>query len=317
MDIEPFSVVKAGRLDAVVAGHLTTLSRSRAVGLIKSGDVQVDGTVVRKPSTAVMLGAIVRVQVPEPRPLGTPAQDLPLDIVYQDTDLVIVNKAAGMVVHPGPGHREGTLVNALLHHVQDLAGIGGVERPGIVHRLDRGTSGLMVVAKSDAAHKALSAQFAAHTAGRTYVAIVYGVPTATAGTSRSRLARHVRDRFRYASTEEEGAGKEAITHWRRLGAADGVAVVQCTLETGRTHQVRVHLTESGHPLLGDEVYRAGRTRLASDAREQVRALAVRPMLHARALSLDHPTTGERMTWTVEPPPDFALLAEALGLSEFL
>ena len=175
----------------------------------------------------------------------------------------------------------------------------------------------MVVAKNDVAHRSLSAQFAAHTAGRLYLALVYGCPLATAGTIRSHLARHPRDRMRWASTDDPEHGKEAVTHWRRLGTVDGVSLVQCRLETGRTHQVRVHLTEAGHPLLADEVYRAGRTRLPTELRHRLAALGHRPMLHAWSLSLDHPTSGERMRWTAPPPADFAGLVTDLGLSDSL
>lgn len=304
----------AGRLDAVLAGQLADLSRSRIASLVKEGAVTVDGEVVRKASTKVAVGQEVVVHVPPPEPMEAVAQDLPVSIVYEDADLVVVNKAAGMVVHPGPGHPDGTLVNALLHHVRDLSGIGGVQRPGIVHRLDRGTSGLMVVAKHDRAHQHLAAQFAEHTAQRRYVAVVLGAVQATRGTITSHLARHPKDRLRWASTDDAEQGKVAITHWERLGVRGTVSLVGCRLETGRTHQIRVHLTELGHPLIGDPVYTRGNRRPPASIRDQVDALDARPLLHAWSLALDHPSTGERLSWNAQVPPD---MAEILGILELL
>jgi len=310
-------IEERGRLDACLADQLGELSRSRLAALVKRGAVTVDGVVVRKPSTAVTPGQQVAVRVPPPTPLQARAQDLPLRIVYQDADLVVVDKDAGMVVHPGPGHPDGTLVNALLHHVTDLSGIGGVQRPGIVHRLDRGTSGLLVVAKHDQAHQHLAAQFAAHSARRQYVAVVLGGVGASSGTLRSHLARHPRDRMRWASTDDADRGKLAITHWERLGVRGTVSLVGCQLETGRTHQIRVHLTEAGHPLVGDPVYRRGNLRPPASIRPLVEALDARPLLHAWSLSLDHPRTGERCTWTAPVPHDLAQVLQALRLVEAL
>ena len=309
-------VSAAGRLDAVLSDALPDLSRSRVAALVKDGKVTIDGAIARKPSVKVAAGDTVVVDVPPPVPMEAVPQDLPVSVVYEDASLVIVDKAAGMVVHPAAGHPDGTLVNALLHHVGDLSGIGGVQRPGIVHRLDKGTSGLMVVAKGDASHQHLSAQFAEHSAGRVYLALCHGVPKTSQGTIRSMLARHSKDRKRWASTDD-GSGKEAITHWQRLAVAGTVSLVACRLETGRTHQVRVHLTEQGWPLVGDPVYKRGKGRLPSTLRDLVSS--DRPLLHALRLHLEHPESGERLELQALPPADFlaALAAVGIDLDEVL
>ena len=293
----------AGRLDVVLVELWPEHSRAQAARIVKDGGVQVDGAVVTKPSTAVRRGAAIRCDAPPPVPLDAEAQDLPVRIVYQDADLAVIDKDPGMVVHPGAGHWDGTLVNALLHHLGDLSGIGGTLRPGIVHRLDRGTSGLLVVAKNDRAHACLAAQFADHSAGRTYLALCDGSPGTEAGTIRSQLGRHPHHRVRFASVPE---GKEAITHWaveERFGA---LTAIRCRLDTGRTHQIRVHLTEAGWPLLGDPLY--GRTRIPP----ALRALVPddRPMLHARELRLVHPD-GRPLVFTAPIPPDMQAVLDAL------
>jgi len=301
----------AGRLDVVVAALVADLSRAQAARLIRDGRVRLDEAMVRKPSTKVAEGQSVRVYLPPPMPTQAVAQDLPLHIVYEDADVVVVDKAAGMVVHPGAGHPDGTLVNALLHHVGDLSGIGGVIRPGIVHRLDRGTSGLMVVAKHDLAHRHLQAQFADHTAGRRYLAITMGAPDTPSGTIRSHLARHPTDRVRFASTDGSH-GKRAITHWWRRGAAGGCGLVECALQTGRTHQVRIHLAEQGWPLLGDGMY-AGRR----NPNGKVRDLAgdgTRPFLHAWQLHFVHPADERPVRFVAPPPADFQAVLDRLGLT---
>jgi len=305
------------RLDKALAAAVPDLSRSRIAALIRAGAVRVDGKSVARPAHEVAAGARVEITLPAPSSDGTVAQDLPIDIVYQDHAVVVVDKAPGMVVHPGAGHPDGTLVNALLHHVRDLSGIGGVERPGIVHRLDRGTSGLLVVAKDDRAHRALSAQLADRTAGRRYLAIVHGVPRASAGTVRSYLGRDSKDRTKFRSFEDPEGGRLAITRWRRVAAADGVALVMCKLETGRTHQIRVHLTEIGHPLVGDPTYRVAGAHVPESARALVEALEGRPLLHAWRLAFDHPDHGERLSFGVRVPEDFRRIAHALGLGEAL
>lgn len=303
-----FVAMSGGRLDRAVVDGVDGISRARVAQLIRDGRVRVEGAVVLRPSAAVAEGQAVEVEVPAPTPLEAPAQDLPLRVVYEDGDIVVIDKDPGMVVHPGAGHADGTLVNALLHHVRDLSGIGGVERPGIVHRLDRGTSGLLVVAKHDAAHQHLAAQFAAHTARRRYLAVTLALPEAASGTIRSLLGRHAQDRVRFASVTD-GRGKPAVTHWRVLGAGRGLALLGCELETGRTHQIRVHLSEQGWPLLGDPLYRL--RRLDTPAWLDDLVAGERPMLHAWQLTLEHPRHGDRRVYVAPPPDDLrAVLARA-------
>ncbi|MBN2798303.1 MAG: RluA family pseudouridine synthase [Deltaproteobacteria bacterium] len=311
---EHLTTRQAGRIDAVLADLLEGLSRSRLAALIKEGRVEVEGERITRPAAKIPAGARVVVDLPPPRPATAPPQDLPLDIVYQDADIAVINKAPGMVVHPSAGHEEGTLVNALLHHLDDLSGVGGVERPGIVHRLDRGTSGLIVVAKRDEAHWSLADQFAVHSAGRRYLALTLGAPHSDSGTIRSRLARHPTDRLRWASTDREEEGKEAITHWRVVGRG-ALTLVECVLETGRTHQIRVHLTEAGWPLAGDPVYKRRGHRVPPQLVDLIGD--DRPMLHAWQLQLDHPLDGVRRTYYADPPQDFTALARAAGLFEAL
>jgi 23S rRNA pseudouridine1911/1915/1917 synthase len=305
------AVVSAkGRLDSVVAASIPDLSRSRAAGLVKQGAVCVDGLVVTRVSVEVRVGSQLVVDVPDAVADKAVAQDLPLDIVYQDDDMAVINKAAGMVVHPAAGHPDGTLVNALLHHLEGLSGIGGVARPGIVHRLDRGTSGLLVVAKHDVAHHGLAAQFSDHSANRRYWALCHGVPKVSSGTVRTHVARHPRDRVRWASTDGR-SGKLAVTHWERLDVAGVICLIGCRLETGRTHQVRIHMTESNWPLLGDPVYKRKGRRLPVTVRELVQPN--RPLLHAWRLALTHPISGEPLVFTVEPPADYQATLDALGI----
>lgn len=314
MDQDPATVhrwtaAEAGRLDVVVAEGVSTLSRSQAARLVREGRVRVDGETVGRPAASVSAGASLIVEVPPAEPDAAFAEDLPLHVVHEDADVVVVDKAAGMVVHRGAGHASGTLVNALLHHVGDLSGIGGVMRPGIVHRLDRGTSGLMVVAKHDVAHRALQEQFADHSAGRTYLAIVHGVPRAARGVVRSALGRDPTHRMRFASVDE-ALGKPAVTHWWRVATAAGCSLVVCRLETGRTHQIRVHLAEQGCPLLGDGLYR-GRKAVPEAVRDLVTDFE-RPMLHAWQLRFRHPTTDDRTRWVAPPPADFQAVLDRLG-----
>jgi 23S rRNA pseudouridine1911/1915/1917 synthase len=299
------SVAVDARLDVAIASLFPDLSRSRAASLVKDGRVRVDGAVVDRPSQPVRAGAAIEVDIPATTAAEAAPQDLPLHIVFEDEHLVVVDKEAGMVVHPGAGHADGTLVNALLHHVEDLSGIGGVERPGIVHRLDKETSGLLVVAKNDRAHQALSRQFADHTAGRTYLAICLGVPALASGTIRSSLGRHPGDRLRFASVD---GGKPAVTHWARLRTSGRISLIECRLETGRTHQVRVHLAESGWPILGDSLYFRGKPPAS------VAPLVMRTMLHARQLRLRHPETGAELVFDAPIPPDFAAVLAALDLT---
>ena len=310
-------VSHAGRLDAVLVDLLEGVSRSRVAALIRDGSVLVDEKVVRKPSSKVAIGMVVIVSLPSPEPSDAKPQDIPVRIVYEDEHLAVIDKAPGMVVHPGPGHHDGTLVNALLFHLSGLSGIGGTVRPGIVHRLDKGTSGLLVVAKHDEAHHGLARQFAEHTAGRRYVALVHGQPKERAGRIETMLARHPTDRLRWASTSDERVGKLAVTHWKVLGVQGTLSLVECRLETGRTHQIRVHLTELGHPLVGDPTYTRRRARAPASIREQVGALGARPLLHAWALTLEHPITGRAMRFIAHPPLDMMGILRRCSLAEVL
>jgi 23S rRNA pseudouridine1911/1915/1917 synthase len=296
------------RLDTAVAGGVPDASRAMAARWIRDGRVTVDARVVCRPGQKVEAGARLCVDVPPLARSEAVAQDLPLVVVYEDEDVAVIDKEPGMVVHPAPGHPDGTLVNALLHHLDGLSTIGGTERPGLVHRLDVGTSGLIVVAKNDVAHRALSAQFAAHTAGRTYLAWVHDPPGADRGTAESLLARDPRNRQRYASTTSTSAGKRAVTHWEVLRRRGRVGLVCCRLETGRTHQVRVHLSELGAPLLGDAQYpRRGASALPAS----LAGLVSRPMLHAWRLRFEHPRSGQPMELVAAPPADFQAIARAL------
>ena len=302
-----------GRLDVAVAALVGELSRSQAARLVKDGRVTVDGRVVDRPASRVREGDVLVVDVPPPVETAVVPQDLPLHLVYEDADLAVIDKEVGRVVHPGAGHPDGTLVNALLFHLEDLSGVGGELRPGIVHRLDRGTSGLLVVAKHDVAHRHLAAQFAAHTAGRTYLALVHGSPTEEAGRIESHLGRHPKDRVRMASVPAS-QGRRAVTHWRVLGRAGTLTLIQATLETGRTHQVRVHLSEAGWPLVGDGLYRRRNTRVPSSLRGVVDESGDRPLLHAWKLRFEHPRTGELRAFEVPPPPDLQRALQVLGLA---
>lgn len=304
-------VAETTRLDKALAAGVADLSRSRAAALVKEGAVTVAGAVVVRVSTQVCAGDVLIVRIPEPVSAVAQPQALPVDIVYQDADLAVINKTAGMVVHPAAGHHDGTLVNALLHHLDDLSGIGGVARPGIVHRLDKGTSGLMVVAKHDLAHRHLAAQFADHSANRRYLALCLGVPGAESGTVRSNVARHPRDRVRWASTGTD-QGKHAVTHWERVAVAGTVSLIGCRLETGRTHQVRIHLSESGWPLVGDAVYSRRGRRVPATLRAH--HAHDRPLLHAWRLQLTHPTSNERVTFYADPPDDFQAALDAVGIT---
>ncbi len=289
---------KGERLDQFLHRHLPTLSRSRLQELIEAGSVLLNGKST-KPSLKLKGGETVEVEIPAPRELSVAAEAIPLDVVYEDADLIVINKPQGMVTHPAPGAWEGTLVNALLAHCRDLSGIGGVARPGIVHRLDKDTSGLLVVAKNDASHQALSAQIAAKTAKRQYLAVVTGVPATEEGSIDAPIARHPSERVKMAVVP---GGRHALTHWRVLEAFRDASLVEVTLATGRTHQIRVHMAHLGHPLVGDPVY-GPKSRLPVKLEGQA--------LHAFRLAFDHPTTGLRMEFEVAPPERFQALMRYL------
>jgi 23S rRNA pseudouridine1911/1915/1917 synthase len=296
------------RLDRAVAAAVPTLSRERLKALIRSGALERGGNAVRDPSAKVRGDEAFLLEVPEPEPAHNEAQDIPLNIVFEDPHLLVVDKPAGLVVHPAAGNRDGTLVNALLHHCGgSLSGIGGVARPGIVHRIDKDTSGLLVVAKTDVAHEGLAKQFAAHSIDRKYLAIVSGVPKTSEGTVDAPLARSSVNRKKIAIAPE-GRGKRAVTHWKRKQLLRDAASVECSLETGRTHQVRVHMASIGHPLLGDPVY--GRSSKAH--RDLLKRLDFqRQALHAAGLGFTHPVTKHRLSFSSGVPADMQELFTAL------
>ena len=286
------------RLDAFLADQLEATTRSGAVKLIESGQVTVNGKAVAK-NYKLRGGETVEVEVPDPAPIALVPQDIPLDIVYEDSDLIVINKPRGLVVHPAAGHPDGTVVNALLFHCGDqLSGINGVLRPGIVHRIDRDTSGLLVIAKNDTAHRSLAEQIAEHHMERIYEAIVLG-NTQDEGTVNAPIGRHPTDRKRMAIVPR--GGKEAVTHYTALARYNGWTHVQCRLETGRTHQIRVHMASIGHPVAGDPVYgpKKDTFNLAGQC------------LHAKTLCFVHPVSGELMKFTSELPDYFTAVLEKL------
>lgn len=314
------------RLDQWLAARLSPdLSRSRVQSLIADGHVKVDGTPVLEAKYKLRDGMSIILTLPEPEPAEPQGEDIPLDILHEDDDLIVINKPAGLVVHPGNGNWTGTLVNALIHHCGDtLSGIGGVKRPGIVHRLDKDTSGVMVVAKNDHAHRHLSEQFADH--GRTgdleraYVALVWGTPERPQGTIDAYLGRSHRDRTKQAVVREDREdARHAVTHFTVLERFDEredatalASLVECRLETGRTHQIRVHMAHIGHPLVGDmdygSAYKTKANRLAPPLKEAVHAF-LRQALHAKLLVFTHPTTDELMHFEAPVPADMQSLLE--------
>ncbi len=302
------------RLDSFLAARIGTLSRSRVKALILEGHVTRSGAVTKDPSESVQMGTTYRLAPPAPEPATPQAQEIGLDILYEDEHLLVLNKPAGMVVHPAPGNPDGTLVNALIAHCGDsLTGIGGEKRPGIVHRLDKDTSGVMVVAKTDLAHTRLSAAFATRDLEREYMAICWGVPSASTGSIEGNIGRDPRDRKRMAVVNRNG--KHALTNYRLLRVfGQAAALLACRLATGRTHQIRVHLAHIGHPLVGDPVYLKRRPAAAKYLPESARSVALdfpRQALHAQTLGFTHPISGEALRFTVPPPADFLALEDAL------
>src|ERR1700726_1048269 len=326
------------RLDRVLARHVAELSRSRLKALIEAGAVTVDGDTIRDPNHRVNSSAVIAVEVPPPEPAKPAAEAIPLRVIYEDDDIIVIDKPRNLVVHPAAGNWTGTLVNALIAHCGDsLSGIGGERRPGIVHRLDKDTTGVMVVAKNDRAHRVLAEQFADHGRGgepfeRSYLAFVWGAPERPHGVIDRPLDRHPKARDRMAVRQ---GGREAVTHWqvlerypgkpgpRRAGKtgksqqpdAPVASLLACRLETGRTHQIRVHLASIGHPVMGDPVYGGGfRTKTALLPPEAQAALGAlgRQALHAHILTVKNPSTGEILTFRSELPPDLARLRSALA-----
>jgi len=294
------------RLDRWLADHLP-LSRAQARRLLDEGRVEVLGQTV-KPALKLVPGWQIHVSIPEVAPLTVEPEAIPLDVVYEDADLVVINKPAGMVVHPSKGHDAGTLVNALLAHCEDLSGIGGVKRPGIVHRLDKDTSGLLVVAKHDQAHHALADQLRTRTMSRQYLAICWGEPSWETMTVDQPIGRHPSRRQEMAVVE---TGRRAVTHFTRREGFITAALLAAKLETGRTHQVRVHATWLGHPLLGDPVYGRRREPL-SPAAESALAGLEGQALHAAELSFRHPRDEREVRFSAAPPADFQALLTALA-----
>ena len=323
------------RLDKALARDVpeqASLSRTRLARLLEAGAVQVNGVAEGNPKAKVAEGDVIAINIPEAEQSHIAAEDIPLEVVFEDDDLIVINKPAGMVVHPAPGTPSGTLVNALLHHCGDsLSGVGGAKRPGIVHRIDKDTSGLLVVAKSDAAHHGLAAQFEKHSVERYYRAVVYGVPDGTDPRLRgvkgvsfeagnimkitTQLARHKTDRQKQAVLFS--GGRHAVTRARvvqSFGNPAGAALVDCWLETGRTHQIRVHMAHAGHGLVGDPVY-GGRRKLAAKAFSEAGIAAARAFprqaLHAAVLGFEHPVSGVILRFEAPLPQDFVDLIQAL------
>jgi 23S rRNA pseudouridine1911/1915/1917 synthase len=300
------------RLDQFLALCSPELSRSQIKRLIESDQVLCNGETV-KAGSKLKGGEVVTVTIPEPEPIEALPEAIPLTILYEDSDLIVIDKPAGMVVHPAPGHSNGTLVNALLHHCQDLSGIGGQIRPGIVHRLDRDTSGVMVATKNDATHQELAHQFKLHTIHRRYVALVFGQFDQENGTINKPIGRHPLHRKKMSGTTRHG--RDAVTHWHVLQRfdSDRLTLVELRLETGRTHQIRVHLSEASHPVVGDPVYGTSRrcNQLPDTAlRAMVQKLS-RQFLHARLLGFKHPATGKEMTFEAAPPTDLQTIIDYL------
>ncbi len=296
----PLTVTEPGRADAVLAAALDGLTRSAAQRWLEEGRITQNGKPLKK-NAKLQLGDQLLVFPPQPEPIDLVPQDIPLDVAYEDGDVIVVNKPVGMVVHPAPGHPDGTLVNALLYHCgNSLSGINGELRPGIVHRIDRDTSGLLIAAKNDRAHLSLAAQLQDHSLFRLYHGVSVGTFREDSGAVSAPIGRHKTDRKRMAVRPD---GREAVTHWQVVDAQNGCSHITCRLETGRTHQIRVHMAYLGHPLLGDVVY---------GAKRPVPGLAGQ-CLHAAQLTFTHPTTGERMTVEAPLPDWFSAVLKRYGL----
>ena len=314
------SAAAGARLDQFLAARAEGLSRARLQQLIEQGHVAVDGVAVRKSGLRLKAGAAVVLEVPPPEPVALVPQAMGLTVLYEDAALVVIDKPAGIAVHPGAGVRAATLVHGLLHQIHGLAGIGGELRPGIVHRLDKDTSGCLVVAKTEVALRGLQAAFKARTVEKHYRALVHGEP-AKSGTLDTAYGRHPVDRKRFSSKVPEG--RRAVTHWKVLGRALGAQVggagaswLDVTLQTGRTHQIRAHLSDAGHPLVGDALYGGVRREAKLPATSPLRLAAQalgRQALHAATLAFEHPLTGEPITCAAPLPPDLRAALTALGL----
>jgi 23S rRNA pseudouridine1911/1915/1917 synthase len=298
--------VKEGkqRLDRWLSEQLPNLSRSRLQKLIEQGFLQLNGQICQDKKVKLKQGDYLHLTIPPVQPLAVVAEAIPLDILYEDEAIIIINKPAGLVVHPAPGHENGTLVNALLSHCQNLAGIGGVQRPGIVHRIDKDTTGALVVAKTDQAYQHLQRQIKTKSARREYLGIVYGRPQTLTGTVNQPIGRHLVERKKMAIVPPEKRGREAVTHWQVIEPLGNYTLMQFRLETGRTHQIRVHCSFIGHPLVGDPLYSSGRSPNVNLSGQ---------MLHAWKLTLEHPLTGELIEAIAPIPPTFTKLLNVLRL----
>jgi 23S rRNA pseudouridine1911/1915/1917 synthase len=297
------------RLDRALGELFPLHSRSFLANLVTAGHVRVDGAVAAKPSQRVATGQRVAIHVPSPVPSAMPSQDLPLTILHEDDDVVVIDKPAGLVVHPAAGHPDQTLVNALLFHVRDLSGVGGELRPGIVHRLDKDTSGVMVIAKHDEAHRKLTAEWGTDRVRKEYLAVVYGTPSADRGTIDAPIGRDPRDRKRMAVV---ATGRRAITDYEVQERLRAACVVRCSLRTGRTHQIRVHLKHLGHPIVGDPLYSGPQWRGINEKRVQrVLASFTRQALHAVRITFPQPTTGAMLTFEAVIPTDMRELIDVL------
>ncbi|MEM1133715.1 MAG: RluA family pseudouridine synthase [Pseudomonadota bacterium] len=298
------------RVDQLLPLLHPELSRARAQKLIQAGQLQIAGAPVTQVSHIIRTEQDYTLTIPEATPLNVAPENIPLNIVHEDDALIVIDKPAGMVVHPAAGHESGTLVNALLHHCKgSLSGIGGVARPGIVHRIDKDTSGLLVIAKTDAAHQALAAQFADHSINRNYAAIVVGQPVPPKGTITGNIGRSPHDRKKMAIVPD-GKGKTAVTHYELLRPLKGASLIRCALDTGRTHQIRVHMTSQGHPLLGDPVY----GRIGGKINTLLKNINfARQALHAETLGFMHPVSQKPVQFSSEYPADFKELLTQLSV----
>ncbi|MBJ7297934.1 RluA family pseudouridine synthase [Dolichospermum lemmermannii CS-548] len=290
------------RLDRYLSQELSDLSRSRIQQLIEQGHVQINNLICTSKKINLKTGDLITLEIPVVQPLAIIAENIPLDILYEDDELIIINKPAGLVVHPAPGHPDGTLVNAILAHCPNLPGIGGIQRPGIVHRLDKDTTGAIAIAKTDLAYQHLQAQLQAKTARREYLGLIYGVPKTETGSIDLPIGRNPQDRKRMAIVSIEDGGRNAITHWRVKERFGNYTLIHFQLETGRTHQIRVHSAKMGHPLVGDPIYSSGHS-LGVNLPGQA--------LHAWKLQLQHPVSGNLVEVTAPLPRSFATLLEVL------
>ncbi len=298
----PLEIPKDGRADVLLSDLLDNLTRSAAQKWLSEGRVTLNGVPIKK-NTRLSSGQVLYISPPQPIETSILPQDIPLDVIYEDSDVIVVNKPVGMVVHPAPGHPDGTLVNALLYHCNSsLSGINGELRPGIVHRIDRDTSGLVIAAKNDRAHLALARQLEDHSLFRTYYAVVIGGFRENSGVVNAPISRHPTDRKKMAVCRE-GEGRTAVTHWKLIDSQSGYSFLKCQLETGRTHQIRVHMAYIGHPILGDTVY---------GSKKSYPGLAGQ-CLHAAQLTFTHPSTGEQVTVSAPLPDWFLSVLKRLGL----